>query len=77
MMRAPEIDGEAYWDGGFMGNPAIFPVIYGCEARDVVIIHLTPTERSELPTNSGTIINGMRRSASIHRSCGKCGRLLS
>jgi NTE family protein len=33
-MRAPEIDGEAYWDGGFMGNPAIFPVIYGCEARD-------------------------------------------
>ena len=32
MMRAPVIDGEAYWDGGFMGNPAIFPVIYGCES---------------------------------------------
>src|SRR5271168_2748867 len=29
-MRAPRIGGEHYWDGGFMGNPAIFPVIYGC-----------------------------------------------
>ena len=60
MMRAPEIDGEAYWDGGFMGNPAIFPVIYGCEAPDVIMVHLTPTERSELPTNSRTIINRMQ-----------------
>ncbi len=60
MMRAPEIDGEAYWDGGFMGNPAIFPVIYGCEARDVVMVHLTPTERPELPTNSRQIINRMQ-----------------
>jgi NTE family protein len=60
MMRAPEIDGEAYWDGGFMGNPAIFPVIYGCEAADVIMVHLTPTERSELPTNSRTIINRMQ-----------------
>jgi NTE family protein len=60
MMRAPEIDGEAFWDGGFMGNPAIFPVIYGCEAPDVIMVHLTPTERSELPTNSRTIINRMQ-----------------
>jgi NTE family protein len=60
MMRAPEIDGEAYWDGGFMGNPAIFPVIYGCKALDVLMVHLTPTERPELPTNSGAIINRMQ-----------------
>jgi len=60
MMRAPEIDGEIYWDGGFMGNPAIFPVIYGCEARDVIMVHLTPTERPETPTNSRQIINRMQ-----------------
>jgi NTE family protein len=60
MMRAPEIDGDAYWDGGFMGNPAIFPVIYGCTTPDVLMIHLTPTERPELPTNSGAIINRMQ-----------------
>jgi NTE family protein len=60
MMRAPEIDGEHYWDGGFMGNPAIFPVIYGCEARDILLVHLTPTERAELPTNSRSILNRMQ-----------------
>jgi NTE family protein len=60
MMRAPVIDGEAYWDGGFMGNPAIFPVIYGCECCDVLLVHLTPTERPELPTNSRAILNRMQ-----------------
>jgi NTE family protein len=60
MMRAPVIDGEAYWDGGFMGNPAIFPVIYGCESADVLLVHLTPTERVELPTNSRAILNRMQ-----------------
>jgi len=60
MMRAPEIDGEHYWDGGFMGNPAMYPVIYGCEARDIILVHLTPTERSELPTDSRAILNRMQ-----------------
>ena len=59
-MRAPEIDGETYWDGGFMGNPAIFPVIYGCEARDIIVIQVTPTERLELPTDSRAILNRMQ-----------------
>ncbi len=60
MMRAPEINGEYYWDGGFMGNPAIFPVIYGCKCPDVLLVHLTPTERPELPTNSRAILNRMQ-----------------
>ena len=49
MMHAVEIDGEYYWDGGFMGNPALFPVIYACQARDIILVHLTPTERSGKP----------------------------
>jgi NTE family protein len=63
MMRAVEIDGEHYWDGGFMGNPAIFPVIYGCQARDIIIVHLTPTERQENPTTSGAILTRMQEVA--------------
>ncbi len=59
-MRAAEIDGEHYWDGGFMGNPAIFPVIYGCDAQDVVMVHLTPFERAENPTSSPAIIARMQ-----------------
>ena len=56
-MRAPEIAGEYYWDGGFMGNPAIFPVIYGCDSCDILLVHLTPAERAELPTTSQDILD--------------------
>jgi NTE family protein len=58
-MRAPKIGSEHYWDGGFMGNPAIFPVIYGCDSCDVLLVHLTPTERATLPTDSRAILNRM------------------
>jgi NTE family protein len=58
-MRAPKINGEHYWDGGFMGNPAIFPVIYGCKSCDILLVHLTPTERTELPTSARAILDRM------------------
>ena len=45
LFQAVEIDGEAYWDGGYMGNPAIFPLIYGCESPDVLIVHINPMKR--------------------------------
>ena len=32
LMQAVEVDGEYYWDGSYAGNPAIFPLIYDCEA---------------------------------------------
>ena len=56
-MRAPEIGGEYYWGGGFTGNPAIFPVIYGCDSCDILLVHLTPAERAELPTSPQSIFN--------------------
>src|SRR6266851_5260361 len=57
MFQAVEIEGEHYWDGGYMGNPAIFPLIYGCESRDVVIVHINPLERKELPRTASEILN--------------------
>ena len=42
VFQAVEIDGEAYWDGGFMGNPAIFPLIYHGASKDVIIVHINP-----------------------------------
>jgi NTE family protein len=59
MFRAVEIDGQHYWDGGYMGNPAIFPLIYNCDSCDVVIVHINPIERDELPTNARDILNRM------------------
>jgi NTE family protein len=63
MMHAVEIEGEYYWDGGFMGNPAIFPVIYACEARDIVLVHLTPTDRPETPMTATAIYSRMQEVA--------------
>jgi len=57
LFQAVEIDGEHYWDGGYMGNPAIFPLIYGCNSRDVVIVHVNPVERPELPRTARGILN--------------------
>ncbi len=57
LFHAVEIGGEAYWDGGYMGNPAIFPLIYGCESRDVVIVHINPTVRAEVPRTARDILN--------------------
>lgn len=57
LFRAVEIDGEAYWDGGYMGNPAIFPLIYGCDSPDVLIIHINPIARRDIPTTATEILN--------------------
>jgi NTE family protein len=57
LFQAVEIDGEHYWDGGYMGNPAIYPLIYNSESRDVLLIHINPRERAELPTTATEIMN--------------------
>jgi NTE family protein len=57
LYQAVEIDGEAYWDGGYMGNPAIFPLIYGCDSSDVVVVHINPMERPSLPRSATEIMN--------------------
>lgn len=49
LFKAVEIGGEHYWDGGFMGNPAIFPLIYHGASRDVVVVHVNPIVRPGLP----------------------------
>jgi NTE family protein len=60
LTRAVEIKGEFYWDGGFIGNPPIFPVIYGCDALDVILVHLTPTVRQDIPTTPRAIFSRMQ-----------------
>jgi NTE family protein len=57
MFQAVEIEGEPYWDGGYMGNPALFPLIYSCDSRDIVVIHINPIMRSETPKTARDILN--------------------
>jgi len=57
LFKAVEIDGEAYWDGGYMGNPALFPLVYDCTARDVAIVQVNPLTRLDIPTSARDILN--------------------
>ncbi|MER2268498.1 patatin-like phospholipase family protein [Methylobacterium oxalidis] len=57
LFQAVEIDGEHYWDGGYMGNPAIFPLIYGCDCADVVVVHINPICRPDVPITATEIMN--------------------
>jgi NTE family protein len=57
LYKAVEIDGQHYWDGGYMGNPVLFPFFYECESRDVMIVHINPMERHDLPMSAPEILN--------------------
>ncbi|NHZ32887.1 patatin-like phospholipase family protein [Massilia rubra] len=57
LFQAVEIDGEAYWDGGYMGNPVLFPLIDESCQRDLVIIQINPLVRKELPRTAAEISN--------------------
>ncbi len=55
--HAVEIDGEHYWDGGYMGNPALFPIFENCDHRDVVVVQINPIIRREVPKTAIAIMN--------------------
>ncbi|NNG05851.1 MAG: patatin-like phospholipase family protein, partial [Inquilinus sp.] len=42
LFQAVQIKGNAYWDGGYMGNPTLYPLIHSCEARDIVVVQINP-----------------------------------
>ena len=68
--QAVEIDGEFYWDGGYMGNPPIFPLIYGTDCRDVLLIQINPIARDEVPRTAQAIydrINELSFNSSLMR----------
>lgn len=57
MHQAIEIDGDAYWDGGFSGNPLLTPMIRETKARDIIIIQINPIERPGVPRTARDIAN--------------------
>ena len=57
MFQAVEIDGEHYWDGGYTGNPALFPLFAKDLPDDIVIININPLSRPEVPKSPQEINN--------------------
>jgi NTE family protein len=70
LFQAVEIDGEYYWDGGYMGNPPIFPLIYNCDCRDVLLVMINPIKINEVPKTAQSIfdrINTLSFNSSLMR----------
>jgi NTE family protein len=57
IFQAVKIDDEYYWDGGYMGNPALFPLIYHCKSSDILVVHINPICRPAVPTSAAEILN--------------------
>lgn len=57
LFQAVEIDGVPYWDGGYLGNPSIFPLFGATQTEDVLLIQINPLVRNTTPTSSRDIVS--------------------
>ncbi|MBB5575287.1 MULTISPECIES: patatin-like phospholipase family protein [Rhizobium] len=57
LFQAVEIDGEAYWDGGYAGNPTITPLVRECTSQDTILVQINPVERPGTPRSAREILN--------------------
>ena len=55
LFQAVQIDGEFYWDGGYMGNPPIFPLITNTNLSDIVLIKINSININSVPTTARDI----------------------
>jgi len=57
MFQAAEVNGEYFWDGGYMGNPPLYPLIYNTSTRDILIVQLNPINIPEVPRTAQAILD--------------------
>lgn len=57
LYKAVVIDGVPYWDGGYMGNPALFPFHTESDTGDTIIVQINPVERKGIPMSAHDIQN--------------------
>ncbi len=57
LFQAVEINGEQYWDGGYIGNPPLFPLISETSSQDILIIQINPVNISNIPTSAREIFD--------------------
>jgi NTE family protein len=57
LFQAVEIDGEPYWDGGFAGNPTLFPLVNELVSDDTILVPINPIERPGTPRSARDILD--------------------
>jgi NTE family protein len=56
LFRAVEINGESYWDGGYVGNPALYPLIGATETENLLLVQINPLQRKQVPKTQDEIL---------------------
>ncbi len=83
LFQAVEIDGQAYWDGGYALNPALSPLLAHCQHPDLLVIQINPLKRLKRPDTAHAILDRMNEvtfNASLlaqMRAIDKINRLLA
>src|SRR5690606_21896207 len=57
VFQAVEIDGESYWDGGYLADPPLYPFFYECSTRDLLVVMVNPLARESTPNQPGDILD--------------------
>jgi NTE family protein len=68
LFKAVEIDGEAYWDGGYSANPALTPLIQSCASADLMLVQINPLRVPDTPQSAADIddrVNELTFNASL------------
>ncbi len=55
LFQAVELDGEPYWDGGYCGNPTLWPMIHSGITQDLIVVQLVPEVASDVPNDAPSI----------------------
>ena len=63
LFQAVEIEGEPYWDGGYLANPPLWPLFYADTPDDILLMTLNPFERNETPRAAAEIMDRMNEIA--------------
>ena len=54
--HAVEVDKQFYWDGGYVGNPSLYPLFYATSTRDLLLVQINPLVRDDVPDTAQEII---------------------
>jgi NTE family protein len=57
LFQAVQIKDDYYWDGGYLGNPALYPLIYHSQCCDILILHINPIYREQIPHTAASILD--------------------
>ncbi len=63
MFQAVELDGEHYWDGGYVGNPTITPLVRETDSHDTILVQINPIVRDAVPKTARDILNRLNEVA--------------